>query len=325
MQLSYLIPFALAGVVKSASLMEALASQNTTLSTLNCMCSTRSVKSDTNHLSALLATEPALVQMLTAAKDVTILAPSNDAFASFVQDPENKAAAADSATLMAVLEYHVLKGMQMASAFTSTMQFLPTMLGASNMTTGSSMMSNMPLSSVTRGQVVGAMKMGDKVQIMSGLKETSMVQTADIMFDGGVIHIIDSVLTVPKMPSVSALDSQLTALAGALKKTNLLMAVDMMKDVTIFAPSNVAFQAIGSATGTLTEQELAGILEYHIINGTVGYSTLLSMGLANETIPTLEGPELKIQVTNNKVFVNGAQVEIADVLLSNGVMHVVNA
>jgi transforming growth factor-beta-induced protein len=266
------------------------------------------------------------VQMLTAAKDITILAPSNDAFASFVQNPENKAAASDSATLMAVLEYHVLKGMHMASTFTSTMHFLPTMLGASsNMTMDPSMMSNMSLSSVTGGQVVGAMKIGDMVEIMSGLKETSMVQTADIMFEGGVIHIIDSVLTVPKMPSVSALDSQLTALAGALKKTNLLLAVDMMKDVTIFAPSNAAFQAIGSATGTLTEQQLAGILEYHIINGTVGYSTLLSMGLANETIPTLGGPELKVQVTNNKVFVNGAQVEIADVLISNGVMHIINA
>jgi transforming growth factor-beta-induced protein len=326
MQLSYLIQFALASAVKGASLMGALASQNTTLSTLNCTCSTYSGDSGTNHLPALLATEPALVQMLTTAKDITILAPSNDAFASFVQNPENKAAAADSATLMAVLEYHVLKGMHMASAFTSTMQFLPTMLGASsNMTMGSSMMSNMSLSSVTGGQVVSAIKMDNIVEIMSGLKETSMVKTADIMFEGGVIHIIDSVLTVPKMPSVSALDSQLTALAGALKKTNLVMAVDMMKDVTIFAPSNAAFQAIGSATGALTEQELASILEYHIVNGTVGYSTLLSMGLTNQTIPTLEGPGLKVQVTNNKVFVNGAQVEIADVLISNGVMHVVNA
>jgi transforming growth factor-beta-induced protein len=264
--------------------------------------------------------------MLAAATDITILAPSNDAFASFVANPENKAAAADSATLMAVLEYHVLKGMLPASAFTSTMQFVPTMLGAvSNMTMGSSMMSNMSLSSVTGGQVVGGMKSGSMVEIMSGLKEISTVQTADIMFTGGVIHVIDSVLTVPKSPSISAVDSQLTALAGALKATNLLMAVDMLKDVTIFAPSNAAFKAIGSATGTLTEQQLAGILEYHVINGTVGYSTLLAMGLANETIPTLEGAELKVQVADNKVFVNSAQVEITDILVSNGVMHVVNA
>jgi transforming growth factor-beta-induced protein len=325
MQFSYLVTLALASAVQGVTLMEAIASQSTTLSTLSCMLHSK-LFARTLILSALLAEQPVLMQMLMEAKNITILAPSNDAFASFVQSPENKAAAADNATLMAVLEYHVLEGMHMASAFTTKMEFFPTMLGASgNMTMGSMMMSNMSLSSVTGGQVVGGMKMGNMVEIMSGLKETSMVQTADLMFDGGVIHVIDSVLTIPKMPSVSAVDSQLTALAGALKSTNLLMAVDMLKDITIFAPSNAAFKAIGSATGSLTEQQLAGILEYHIINGTVGYSTLLSMGLANKTLPTLEGPDLRVQATGDKIFINGAQVQIADVLVSNGVMHVINA
>jgi len=144
------------------------------------------------------------------------------------------------------------------------------------------------------------------------------------MFNGGVIHILDTVLTMPLSPSMSAIDSQLTALAGALTSTNLVSAVDNLKDATIFAPSNKAFQDIGSAVPSLSMMQLANILEYHVINGTVGYSSLLSTGLANESFPSLTGQRLNVEAVDNKVFVNSAQVTITDIIVSNGVMHVLD-
>ena len=138
------------------------------------------------------------------------------------------------------------------------------------------------------------------------------------------MHIIDTVLTIPDTPSVSAIDSQLTALAGGLTKTNLVSAVNSLRDVTIFAPSNDAFKAIGGTAASLTTQQLSSILEYHVINGTVGYSSLLTTGLANETFPTLGGENLQIIIEDNKVFVNSAQVTIADIVVGNGVMHVID-
>ena len=141
------------------------------------------------------------------------------------------------------------------------------------------------------------------------------------MFTGGVLHIIDTVMTVPLIPSFSAIDSNLTALAGALIATSLISAVDDLKDVTIFAPSNAAFQAIGSATGSLSTTQLASILEYHVIKGTVGYSSLLTTGLANESFPTLQGGSIMVEVADGKVFVNSAQVIITDIIVANGVMH----
>ncbi|TVY85341.1 Fasciclin-like arabinogalactan protein [Lachnellula suecica] len=305
-----LLPLGLAGLASAQmSLTQVLASQNSTLSTLN----------------SLLATQPQLAAMLASAKDITLLAPSNAAFAKFVEEPANQMAASDPATLMGVLQYHVLQTTVPASGFTTTMQFLPTMLGA---TTSNSSMNTMNMttmmSDVTGGQVVGGVVMGEKVELMSGLKSMSTVQTADIMFTGGVMHIIDTVLTVPSPPSTSALDSQLTALAGALKSANLLTAVDDLKDVTIFAPSNKAFQNIGSATPMLTEQQLSGILEYHVINGTVGYSSLLTTGLANESFPTLAGGNVMVEAVNGKVFINSAMVTITDIIVSNGVLHVID-
>lgn len=85
----------------------------------------------------------------------------------------------DPNTLMQVLQYHVLNGVFPASSFTTTQQFIPTMLmHASANTTTKSMNASTSLTTVTGGQVVGAMTVGSKVIIMSGLKAMSTVQTA---------------------------------------------------------------------------------------------------------------------------------------------------
>ncbi|CZR54248.1 related to TGF beta induced protein ig-h3 precursor [Phialocephala subalpina] len=308
MRLKNLLPIALASLAtaQNMSLAQALASQNATLSTLN----------------SLLAGQPQLLKTLSSARNITLIAPSNTAFSNFLADPANKAAANDSNTLTQVLQYHVLSGTIAASAFTNTQQFIRTMLmgSSSNGTTNATT----TLSTVTRGQVVGGMTTGNKVVIMSGLKQISTVQTANIMFTGGVMHIVDTVLTVPQPPSNSAVNSSLTSLAGALKSTNLLTAIDSLKDVTIFAPSNDAFAAISSDTSTLTTQQLAGILKYHVINGSVAYSSLITTSLANQSFPTLSGGSVNVRVEDSKVFVNSAQVTITDILVSNGVIHVLD-
>jgi transforming growth factor-beta-induced protein len=131
-------------------------------------------------------------------------------------------------------------------------------------------------------------------------------------------------MSIPQVPSFSAIDSNLTALAGALASTSPLTTVDGLKDVTIFAPSNAAFQAIGSATGSLSTTQLSSILQYHVIQGTVGYSSLLTMELANESFPTVQGGSVMVEVTDGKVFVNSAQVVITDIIVANGVMHVID-
>jgi uncharacterized surface protein with fasciclin (FAS1) repeats len=120
------------------------------------------------------------VKTLSSAKNITLVAPSDNAFKQFLAVPANKAAASNSNTLMQVLQYHVLNGNFPAAAFTSTMQFIPTMLtgSSSNTTTKVSMNASTSLTDVTGGQVVGAIAMGSKVMVMSGLKAMSTVQTA---------------------------------------------------------------------------------------------------------------------------------------------------
>lgn len=135
------------------------------------------------------------------------------------------------------------------------------------------------------------------------------------------MHIIDKVLTVPLNVSSSAAAAGLSALVGALQAEKLTQTVDELKNVTIFAPANSAFQAIGSALGNLTADQLSGILEYHVLNGTLAYST----DLKNDTQYTaVDGRNITVRIENGSVFVDSARVVTPNLLVANGVVHVID-
>ena len=140
-------------------------------------------------------------------------------------------------------------------------------------------------------------------------------------FTGGVIHTIDSVLTIPMNCSSTATEAGLSGVVGLLDQAELTDAVDTAKDLTVFAPSNEAFQKIGSALPNLTMEQVAGILQYHVVNGTVGYSSKLMNGTM---LTAMNGEKLKITIEGSNVFVNSAKVVTPDVLVANGVIHVID-
>jgi len=292
MQLKSFLYAALAAIASAQNLTDALASQNATLSTLN----------------GLLATQPALVQTLAGLTNITLLAPSNAALGKFLNS-SGASIGADPSAVAALLTYHVLNGTYPASAFTTTPQFIPSLL------------TNASYANVTGGQRVEAFLNGSSVDIISGLLQESTVITANINFTGGVIHIIDTVLTIPESAAATSIAANLTSLAGALTTANLVTTVDNLKDVTIFAPSNAAFEAIGSAIGTLSVAQLTSILTYHVVSGVVGYSTLLS----NTTLTTVNGANVTITIEDGSVFVNSAKVITPNVLIAGGVVHVIDS
>ncbi|KAG4418292.1 hypothetical protein IFR04_008568 [Cadophora malorum] len=282
-----------ASAAAQMSLMEILTANNKTLGTL----------------TGLLQNQPELTNNLTNARNITILAPSNDAFSKFLSTPAGQSASNDPGMLTALLQYHVLVGAHPSTALNMSLY-------------AHSMLMNTTYTNVTNGQVVQLSKMGNKVMAMSGLKEMSMSTTMDVMFTGGVVHVIDKVLTMPMMPSLSAVDSGLTGLAGALTSANLVSTVDTARDVTIFAPSNAAFERIGSALPALQADQtmFQTVLTYHLVNGTVGYAGMLG----NMSLTTAQGGMVQVEVVNKKVFVNSAQVVISDVIVANGVVHVID-
>ncbi|OAP62368.1 hypothetical protein AYL99_04571 [Fonsecaea erecta] len=260
-----------------------------------------------SNLLSYLELFPSLTTTLGSLQNITILAPNNNAFARLLNSSAGAALVQnDTSAIQALLTYHVLNG-----TYTdfSDKQFIPTLLEPSQFT------------NVTGGQVIEAISNKDQVAFVSGLLNGASVSGDPVDFTGGIVHIIDDVLTVPQSISDTAIQLNLSAAAGALISANLVTTVDTLSDVTLFVPNNEAFQAIGSALPNLTTQDLSSILQYHLVQGAVGYSTLLRTG----TVKTVQGNDLTVTIENEEVFVNSARVVVPDVLVANGVVHVIDS
>lgn len=300
MQFKHLSLLALASLVSA---------QNDTSEGVQSLNETLSGNEELSSLTALLSTQPDLVAALSQADNITILAPSNDALGTFLNSTEGSAAGNDSGLVAALLQYHVLNGTYLASAITNQSAFVPTLL------------TNETYTEVSGGQVVQAVQVGEDVVFYTGLLQNATVTTPDVNFTGGVIHIIDSVLTLPPTVLDAALALNLTSFRGAVNATDEVDAATN-RDVTIFAPNNEAFNNIGSALQNLSSDDLQNIIEYHIVDS-VRYSTSLENGTTLQS----ENDDQELTITTNEngtVFVNAAQVVVPDILIANGVLHILD-
>lgn len=295
MQLKNILSLALATQIAARNLSEALASRNSSLSALN----------------SLLLGSPSIVAALDKASNVTILAPNNNAIQTFLdQSPLGSISRIGSGALEALLSYHVLNGTYYASNITDASHplFIPASL------------TNATYANITGGQRVEATVVDGNVTFYSGLRENSSVVTPDTNFTGGTVHIIDRVLTIPQNDTQTLIDSNLAAAAGAMAASHQADNINLERDVTIFAPTNEAFSAVGSAVEHLTSQQLAKLVQYHVVPGTVVYSS----DFKNGTLTTLSHGNVTITVRNGTVFVNSARIINSDILVSNGVLHVID-
>jgi len=115
-----------------------------------------------------------------------------------------------------------------------------------------------------------------------------------------------------------------TKLAAALTSAGLVDALKGPGPFTVFAPDDAAFQAFDDANpgvlAGLSKAALTEILTYHVVSGAAVASTQLK---DEQVFTSLSGSPLLIDTTGG-VKVVGADVTTADVVASNGVIHVIN-
>lgn len=275
-----------------------------------------------SNLTTYLNLFPDFRTQLTNMSDITLLAPSNAAFISVLANDTLTEINANEQMITSLFSYHVLNGTY--STFMTMPEFIPTALAQG------------PYSNVSQGQVVEAIRSSNAsnatVSLFSGLLSESTIISAGAgnmtgsgngtTFDGGVIYIIDQFLVIPQNITNTAVQLDLRSAVGALGAADLSTTVDGLTDVTAFIPDNEAFQAIGGNLATATDEELARILEYHIVNGTVAYTTDLSNGTM---LTTMNGIDVMITEEDGDIFVNGARVVTPNVLTANGVIHVIDS
>lgn len=112
-------------------------------------------------------------------------------------------------------------------------------------------------------------------------------------------------------------------LAAALQAAGLVEVLQGSGPFTVFAPTDEAFAKLPAGTVEALLQDkakLTAILTYHVVAGKVTASDVVKLNSAK----TVQGAEVRIRVDGGKVKINDATVTAADVMASNGVIHVID-
>ena len=116
---------------------------------------------------------------------------------------------------------------------------------------------------------------------------------------------------------------QFTTLVKLVKAAGLAGTLQKPGPYTVFAPTDAAFKKVPKATLAVLAKDkakLRAVLLYHVVKGKVTAAQAMKLRSAR----TLEGQSLSIRVSGGKVVVGGATVMKANVMASNGVIHVIN-
>jgi uncharacterized surface protein with fasciclin (FAS1) repeats len=115
-------------------------------------------------------------------------------------------------------------------------------------------------------------------------------------------------------------------LAAALKAAGLVEALRGEGPFTVFAPTDEAFAKLPAGTVEKllkpeNRDKLTAILTYHVVSGSVKAKAARKLDRAE----TLNGQFVAIDANRRGVRINEANVVQADILASNGVIHVIDS
>jgi uncharacterized surface protein with fasciclin (FAS1) repeats len=232
----------------------------------------------------------------------TLFAPTDQAFADAGIDLAALDTAEGKATLTDILLYHVVAGAVPSSAVTECMS-----------------------ATAVNGQSL-SFTVGDTVMVNG-----ATVTLADVNTSNGVIHVIDKVLSPTDTPNDLPRTAQCTgvhnSLVAAVIQAELLATLQGEGPFTLFAPTDQAFADAGIDLAALDTPEgkaaLTDILLHHVYSGAV-LSTDITDGMV---VQMVNGDNITLTVTTGmsaSVLIGNATVTGADVMTSNGVIHVID-
>ena len=246
---------------------------------------------------AVIAAE--LVDALSGEGPFTLFAPTDDAFAN-VDSAALAALLADpTGALSDVLQYHVVAD-------------------------------SVPAENLSDGDVITMLQGDDAIVSINGavvMINNAMVTVTNIPATNGIVHVIDAVLLPPSNTIVDiVVNSDIhNTLETAVVAAGLVETLSGEGPFTLFAPTDEAFEAVDPAVlqallddpmGALTD-----VLTYHVLGQEVPSSALND----GAVVATVNGKDVTVTINADGVFINDAQVTIADIPADNGIVHVIDA
>lgn len=232
----------------------------------------------------------------------TVFAPTNSAFENLFTDLGVTLDDLDAETLTPILLYHVVDA------------FVP----AANVESGYA-----STLSPAQGRTASLLISADNDGV--ALNNSSNVVVTDVVATNGIIHAIDGVILPPNIVEAAIDNPGFSTLVEAVVKANLVDALSAEGPLTVFAPTNAAFDALFTALNVsgiadLSGEDLTPILLSHVVAGNVA-----SSNLSNGEVPTLNTDKtLNINVGEGVVIDENINVIVTDVQGTNGIVHAID-
>ncbi|MDF1810246.1 MAG: CIA30 family protein [Phycisphaerales bacterium] len=154
------------------------------------------------------------------------------------------------------------------------------------------------------------------------------VQVVDVPFNGGVVHVIDSVL-IPESKSIIELALETHSLSTLVTAITAAGIADQIGSengpFTVFAPVNSAFASLpeGVLEGLLESTNRTSLIDtlgLHIVPGRVMSNQLLNTKRARSFF----GNTIEFGLSKGQLQVQGASIIKADIQAANGVIHFID-
>ncbi|PTX62171.1 putative surface protein with fasciclin (FAS1) repeats [Kordia periserrulae] len=258
-----------------------------------------------------------LTAVLDGSVEYTVFAPNNAAFDAFLQaNGFANLEAVPVDVLTQVLLNHVVSGTNTSTDLATG--YIETL--AEEATTGNNI--NMYVNTA------------DGV-LLNGTTSVNL-SAADIDVDNGVIHAVNSVISLPTVVTFATADSTFGSLVAALTRENTFTYVATLSTTgspapfTVFAPTDQAFADLVAeldgvnSLADIPTATLEATLNTHVVAG----SNVLSTSLMNDMMVSTLGDSFTINTTGGATFtdLNGrtGNIIVTDVQAVNGVIHAID-
>ena len=129
----------------------------------------------------------------------------------------------------------------------------------------------------------------------------------------------------PDIVDIAASNDDFSTLVAAVQAADLVDTLKSDGPFTVFAPTNAAFAALppGTVENLLkpeNKDQLVAVLTYHVVPGKVTSDQLAGKRLS---VATVQGQSVHVDGRRG-VRVNKSNVTTADIMASNGVIHVID-
>ena len=143
-----------------------------------------------------------------------------------------------------------------------------------------------------------------------------------MLFAAAALSAASALAHAADIVDTAASAGQFNTLVKAVQAAGLVDTLKGKGPFTVFAPTDEAFAKLpaGTVEALLNDkQKLTQVLTYHVVPGRV-----TSAQVKPGAVKTVQGQSLKVRTEGGSVMVDNAKVIKADVLASNGVIHVID-